>query len=361
MSNELEAINKTQSNCIEGILHLMKFHEMDAVRIFPHRSLSIKTLGAAFALADFLKSIDINCEVVVEHYEDVKKGLPEVEHKISTKNFLAVAVDCRKQGDIENLLYQETYILLTVFGPCATKSFGVLDFVKKDVCGAAEIIYQDIMEYCKDNNMDMPLSTAQFLYLSIIGGTKRFGNNIRSNTFNVVQHLLSLGVDYRLANELSDYKNEKILKCQSLILKNLKKHDKVMTVLIPVEELTDDLRLTDFKDALDTFRCVKEVLVWVCLIENSDHYFHVFLQGKETNSFPVSRIAIKNNGTGEHADAECIIPISDFNKILHDTLILIPDQLDEIKMSYGESNALNLNDIGTDVENMEEYANEEIE
>ena len=148
-------------NMITGIKKAMTTHNFKNVVIFCNKELNAKTLGAAFGLSEFLKSIDIKTDVFVKNTNELKAGYPETINQITTPHFLAVCVDCKRITDIETDDYKKSTMLVNIYGPINVKSFGVLNYLSPSVSCSSEIIFKEINDYCKSETKEVPIHVAQ--------------------------------------------------------------------------------------------------------------------------------------------------------------------------------------------------------
>lgn len=246
-------------NMINGIKKALSTHNFSNVVVFCNRDLNAKTLGAAFGLSEFLKSIDIKSEVFIKNRSSVKVGYPDSISKLTEPNFLAVCVDCKRITDIETEDYKQSTMLLNVYGPINVKSFGVLNYLSSGVSCSSEIIFKEIDEYCKGQGAAFPVHVAQWLYVGLIGGTKRFSNNIKANTMLVAKQLLDLKIDYKEANYMFEKKKSTVLKSQEIILNKMQRDNNIAYAVINKEDYSPKLDMDDFKHAIYTFRHIDDI------------------------------------------------------------------------------------------------------
>lgn len=305
-------------NMVIGIKKALSTHHFSNVVIFCNKELNAKTLGAAFGLSEFLKSINIKSDVFIKNQADLKPGYPDSISRVEPSNFLAICVDCKRITDIETDDYKKSTMLINIYGPINVKSFGVLNFLSSGVSCSSEIIFKEIDEYCKSVDMPVPVHVAQWLYVGLIGGTKRFSNNIKSNTMLVAKQMLDLKIDYKQANYMFEKKKSTVLKSQEVILNKMQREGKIAYAIINKEDISPKLDLDDFKDAIYIFRHIEDIDVWCIFLQSSGKGYDVLLQGKESSEYKLKSVARKNNGDGENLTAIAHVMSFDINKVLAD-------------------------------------------
>lgn len=310
-------------NMINGIHKALVTHNFKSVVIFCNKELTAKTLGSAFALSEFLKSINIKSDVFIKNRSEVKEGYPDFISTITDPHFLAVCVDCKRITDIETDDYKKSTMLLNIYGPINVKSFGVLNYLSYGVSCSAEIIFKEIDDYCKLADIPFPVTVAQWLYVGLIGGTKRFSNNIKSNTMLVAKQLLDLKIDYKQANYMFEKKKSTILKSQEIILNRMQRDGRIAYAVINKEDINPKLDLSDFKNAIHVFRHIDDIDVWCIFLQSEEKGYDVLLQGKESAEFKLKSVARKNNGDGDNLSAVAHIMSFDINKVLFDINLAI--------------------------------------
>lgn len=310
-------------NMINGIQKALLTHNFKSVVIFCNKELTAKTLGAAFGLSEFLKSINIKSDVFIKNRAEVKEGYPEFISTITEPHFLAVCVDCKRITDIETDDYKKSTMLVNIYGPINVKSFGVLNYLAYGVSCSSEIIHKEIDEYCKERNTEYPVSVAQWLYVGLIGGTKRFSNNIKANTMLVAKQLLDFKIDYKQANYMFEKKKSTVLKSQEIILNKMQRDGRIAYAIINKEDINPKLDLSDFKNAIYIFRHIDDIDVWCIFLQSEGKGYDVLLQGKESAEFKLKSVARKNNGDGDNLTAVAHIMSFDINKVISDINLAI--------------------------------------
>lgn len=305
-------------NMITGIQDALKTHNFGSVVIFCNKDLTAKTLGSAFALSEFLKTLNIKSNVFIKNRAEVKEGYPEFISVIREPHFLAICVDCKRITDIETDDYKKSTMLLNIYGPINVKSFGVLNFLAHGVSCSAEIIYKEIADYCDRNRVVFPTPVAQWLYVGLIGGTKRFSNNIKPNTMLVAKLLLDMKIDYKQANFMFEKKKSTILKSQEIILNKMQRDGRIAYAIVNKDDITPKITLSDFKSAIYVFRHIEDIDVWCIFLQTDAKGYDVLLQGKESAEFKLRSVARKNNGDGDNLTAIAHIMNFDIGKVLAD-------------------------------------------
>ena len=311
-----------RDNIIEDIIVYSERHKFESVAIYCDQNYEIKNVSAAFALKTFLNSININAEVIISRPERLN-DFYEGTMRFAEGRFLAVCIGCKKLSNIDNADYNDSFVLFNVYGPTKTKGYGVLNYTDSEVSCSAEIIFQNIYTYCEKNNLTIPLETAQHLYTALVAGTKRYGSNIKKNTFIMAKILLDLGADYKQSNYLCEKKNPIVLKIQQSIFKGISINGRIGYATIHKADLPEEVQPKHFLETLSLFKKIDTIDVWILFVDKQFGYYDVFIQGKEINKFDVKNIAAKNNGTGDHTQAMCSIRTADIGKVLNETKLAI--------------------------------------
>ncbi|MEG1299884.1 MAG: DHH family phosphoesterase [Erysipelotrichaceae bacterium] len=313
----------------------MKMHYLDSVSIFCNKQKTMKSIGAALALSEFLNSISIPSNVIIENTEKLSLETFQPQdckinplHLISntplSEHFLAICVDCKRIYDIESTIYQESFVLMNIFGPLVAKGFGVLNFIQKDVSCSAEIIYKELKNYCIKANKKLPVQVANYLYLSLLTGTKQFSANIKKETFLIAKELLNEGADYHEATYAVSKKSVEVLKCQEVLLKEITIEEHIAYVVLDIET-SSQFSTADFAATLEVFQNIGNIYVWVIFLERENRY-DVILESNSTYKYNVGYVAKKNNGTGEITEAYANIEKTDISKLLGDVKLLIKSE-----------------------------------
>lgn len=310
-----------KKNLINDIIENLKIHKLNTVSIFGCDSCITKSVSASLALAKFLKQIDIPCNVIVKNKEELTIEDDLIQDAPLSEHFMAISIDAKTVDAIENDSYKYSNLLLNVYGPAINKGYGVINYVQKEVNGAAEILYQEINTYCEQENIIFPADTATYLYLSILAGTKQFSFGVKKNTFLITRELLNKGTNYKDAYYMFVKKPEAVLKCQELILRSMKQADGIAYTIIN-EALAHPYKIIDFKNALDGFRNIGNIAVWVVFIQYKNQY-HVLFQSDSTYRYNVAKPAKKNGGDGNPSDGYALIQSFDISKVLDDVKLMI--------------------------------------
>lgn len=307
---------------IHDIIEVMDMHNLDSVSIFGSKKNKNKSIASAVALALFLNKIDIKANVILEEDERLSFSHYLISKKPLTPHFLAIAVDCKKTSDIETKFHNDSFFLMNVYGPLNAKGFGVLNYVLPNVCGAAEVIYEQLSYICEERNMDMGEDVATYLYMSLLAATKHFSTNIRANTFSVAKELLNRGMDYQNAFFLLSKKPPETLKCQEIILKSMVQEN---TLAYAVLSKAESIQYTkqNYMDAIEAFRNIGNISVWVVFLDYDTRGYDVLLQSDSSYRYNMQRITRKNKGQGSEIDGEAFIQKFDLEKILNDVRALI--------------------------------------
>lgn len=314
-----------KKNLVLDIQILLKMHNLNSVSIFGSRKNKNKSIAAAVALAIFLNEKGIKANVIVDDSMGLSFTHDLIQRKPLTEHFLAISVDAKKTIDIESEVYHKAFVLLNIYGPIQSKGYGVLNFVKPEVSGAAEIIYSELLAYCeyenKEPTTEINHEVATYLYMSLLAGTRQFSNNIKKNTFMIAKELLNNGMDYQNASFLLSKKSPEVLKCQEIILKEMVQEETIAYAVISKADSQAFLK-QNFVDALDGFRNIGNIAIWVLFIDIEKGY-DVILQSDSSYQYDVSKVARKSGGDGNQTEATARIQKFDISKILTDVHTLI--------------------------------------
>lgn len=307
-----------QDQMIERIIDVMERYKFKNIRIFCNKKMTAKSLAPAFALNEFLQYIGLDSMLIVENKEDMPIKYEKVIGKPDLERYLAIAVDCQKETDIENEFYRESTTLLNVYSPLSTKGYGVLNFKTENVSGTSEYMVAELMDYCVKNDLALPINIAEWLYLGIIGATRRFGTNIKKNTMLVAKQLIDLEINYGKVNYIYERCETTALRCQEVILRNLIEKDHYVYAIIKLSDYDGLFGENDFYKALNAFRNISESYMVALFIEQSDETFKALLGTNDYYKANVRHIARKNNGDGDNYTAEAVIQDFDLSKMIGD-------------------------------------------
>ena len=307
-----------KNNLIESIKTTMDMYNLDSVMIFINKKATTKSFGPAFALKEALLLEEIDTDVIVtkETKINMKEGYPEVILEPKTKHFLSICVDCKKESEIECDAYKNSLVLFDVFGPLVTKGFGVLNFKASAVSCTAEVLFNELSSYYKKTNQEFPKEVAQWLYIGMLGGTKRFGTNIKKNTLLTAKTLLDLGVDYKMANHFYEKKTTTSLRAQEIILNHTTEYPHCLCAKIPYSSnWSEMLTEKNFADALEYFKNIDRIYVTCIMLERNDGTYKVFWRASDYYNCNVEYLARKAMGEGDEKFATAIIQAFDPDKV----------------------------------------------
>ena len=314
---------EARKNIFEDSRIFMKRHKLEKVCVFVDLNYEIKNLCAAYALISFYRYLGFDAELILSKANRVKSLPADMKPKrFATGKFLAVTVGCKGLENIDTVNYNDTYVIFSIYGPIKSKGFAVLNFLEEDVSCTGEVVFHQIVDYINrfDNSKTIPQDTVQYLYTSLVAGTKRYGSNIKPSTFAMAKELLDHGANYKQANYYCEKKDPLTLSIQAAIFANLTRRaeKKVCYAIIKEEDLQDHIEIEDIQSALDLFKNTERIDVWIVFFQRVVGYYDVVLQGKEINNYSMRKIAIKNNGTGDKTTGNCLIRQNDFEKFMND-------------------------------------------
>lgn len=305
-------------NLIVRTLDVMNRYDFKNIRIFCNKKLSTKSLAPAFALNEFFKYIGIDSKVVINKQDDLSNIYTDSIPNIDLNRFLAITVDCKKEIEIENEDYRYSSTLINIVSPLHSKGYGVLNFKSDTVSGTSEYLVDEIFDYCKENELIVPINVAEWLYLGIIGTTRRFGANIKSNTMLVAKQLIDYGIDYGKICFLYEKQNISTIRCQEMILRKMVEKPNYIYAIVSFGEYENKYTPKDFARALSLFKNIDDCYMTALFVEQEDETYKVLLASNEYYKADVKHVARKNNGDGEDLYGEAIIQDFDINKVLGD-------------------------------------------
>ncbi len=310
-----------KKNLITDIRSVLSIHELYAVSIFGSSKHINKSAAASVGLALFLNKEGIPTNVIFDKPENIPFSHELIQKKPLHQNFLSIFIDVKKVEDAESQEYKESFVLLNILAPCASKGYGIVNYVANDLSGGAEVIFKEIKEYCSHTNKEIDSEVATYLYMSLLAGTKQFSSSIKPKTFNTAKELLNCGANTEIANYLISKKGLDALKCQELILKNMVQDKQVAYAIISIP---DSIKYSEhsYIQALDTFKNIGNIAIWALFLDRGDTY-KVLLESESSYRYDVSRIARKSSGEGDVLEATAEVQKFDLNKVLSDINIFI--------------------------------------
>lgn len=305
-------------NLIIRTLDVMERYDFKNIRIFCNKKLNTKSLAPAFALNEFFTFIGVNSKVVINKQDDLSNIYENSISNIDLNRFLAITVDCKKEVEIENDDYRCSSTLINIVSPLHSKGYGVLNFKSDTVSGTSEYLVEEIFSYCKENGLSVPIEVAEWLYLGIIGTTRRFGANIKANTMLIAKQLIDYGIDYGKICFLYEKQNISTIRCQEMILRKMVEKPNYIYAIVPFVEYENKYSQKDFTRALSLFKNIDDCYMTALFVEQEDETYKVLLASNEYYKADVKHVARKNNGDGEELYGEAIIQDFDINKVLGD-------------------------------------------
>lgn len=323
------ARRKLDGNLIQDILGALDIYKFSKVCIFMSYRMTIQDMASCFALKSILENLGCEAEVVVSFDSALllEKEFEGVSNDAGEKNrFLAVTVGCETVMDIENEEYKKTYVLFDVCAPYKKKGFGVRNYLAPNASCSGEVIYNEFAKF-KIDNPDKVFDDKVYdlLYLSLLGGTRKYEKDIGNETMVIALKLIEDGADYKKANQIFSDKTVPVVRAEGRILQAMQYYDKYACAIIhrSDEEDDDDLTIVDYQKALTNLRYTSDILVWALFVDKENGFYDYILLSNELCPYDMRRIAIKNNGFGTTHDGYAVIQEKDINKAIQDIAFYI--------------------------------------
>lgn len=318
------AKRKMDGNLIQDIVDALEIYSFEKVCIFMSYRMTIQDMASCFALKSILENLGCTAEVVVSFDSALllEKEFAGVSNDAGEKNrFLAVTVGCETVMDIENEEYKKTYVLFDVCAPYKKKGFGVRNYLADNASCSGEVIYNEFSKYRIDNsNITFDDKVYDLLYLSLIGGTRKYEKDIGNETMVIALKLIEDGADYKKANQIFSDKKVPVVRAESRILQSMVYEDRYAYAIVHrSDELEDDdLTIVDYQKALTNLRYTSDILVWGLFVDKENGFYDYILLSNEMCPYDVRKIAVKNNGFGTAHDGYAVVQEKDINKAIRD-------------------------------------------
>jgi hypothetical protein len=318
----------SEMNLITDITNCLRDYKMDQVRFFPSIEVTSQDMAACYAMEAFFKSrgVDAGVYVTPGSRDHIKKEFLDCNAVVEENKFVSVVIGAKDLSLIESEAARLSYILFCICAPYKGKGFGVRNYINKTDCCSGELIAQEFKDYLETpehRGETLPQRTLDMLYISLLGGTKKYERKVKEHVFEIAGWLIAMGADYKMSNSIYNNKPLAILECEKIIYSQAQTEDNIAWAVIPQSEDLPVYSIDDYTRALDAFRDIEGIDCWALMIDRGYSFYDVILQSRENCPYCVNKVAIKNNGKGDEHDAVSVIRDFDCDKIVSDLKLLV--------------------------------------
>ena len=275
------------------------------VCISSHVSVDGDNLGSITALYNFLKDMGkdvtlLKSDIIPNQY----KFLPGLSEIVSPEDFsgecdLYFSMDC---ADLDRLgdnrdTFLDAKTRVVIDHHMTNEGYGNINFIEPEISSTCELLSEILFRTCETLSSDV----ATCLFTGLSTDTGRFlYTNVKAETFNVAEKLLSLGADMNLIN-LNIYQSKPIRKLRILEI-GLEKMTEALDGALTYTVITrDDMEkagafIYDLDEIINFIRDTEGVSVSFIVKEVEDDVYKVSLRSK--GDLDVSKVATEFGGGG---------------------------------------------------------------
>lgn len=282
-------------------------NESTSIYITSHISPDGDAVGSVFSIYLALKNMGKDVHVIMPNYSDRFDFLEEIkdsEESVNTSEYdLCIIADTSSIDRIS--MHEEDYNKakkkLVIDHHLNSKIECDLMIVDSKSPATCQIIYELLV----NNNVDIDVEIAKYLYLGILTDTGSFNyQSTTPETLRIIANLMETGIDFAyICKMINDTMKEERLKLVSYVINNMKTYKKGKIKYVKVtNEVLESLGLDD-EDAegmVNYLRCVKGVDIAIYAREIEKDTYKISM--RSNGNVDVATAAIKLGGGG-HTNA----------------------------------------------------------
>lgn len=336
---KLEERYDTATNLFTDIIEAEKTFDLtDGTRIFPSLAMQKDEIYSCMAIKYILDEIGKESSTEIYITDENRNRMPEeireqCNPEMTKNKFLSLLVGTNVVEFAESGKSRKTFVLFNVYSDekrgLSTKSTGcgIKNYSHKSSGSIAEVVTVQLMNYCSTHKKYKPSNRILYLlYSAILYTTKGMRRNVKQRTLECLGWLYDRGADYEKAMEDYNTYEETVLACENIIYENAEIDDKDPTLAYAI--ITPDMErsnpeespafydISSYKKALEHFRDLEGIDVWVLVLDRSSPMKQAVFQSRETCPIDMKHFAKKKNGDGNRHESEAKIVDFDLPRLI---------------------------------------------
>lgn len=285
---------------------LEKIKEYNRIIIFRHKRPDGDAVGSTMGLREILRISFPEKEIYLcnSDYSEYVAFLGEEDGEIPDELYadaLGIVVDTATDSRISNPKHTLCRELIKIDHHIPLQSYGSHQWVEEERSSSCEMIahfYNTFRDELKINS-----AAATYIYTGMVTDSGRFRfRSVSGETMRLAGMLLDVGIDVDMIYAHLYMKDFRSLKFQSYVYKRMKITDNGVAYIYVSSAMQKKFKLS-FEEAcacVSYMESIKDSLIWIAFIEDSDGNIRVRLRSRFVT---VNPIAEKYNGGGH--DCAC--------------------------------------------------------
>lgn len=313
---------------------LNKIEEYDKIIISRHTRPDGDCVGSSMGLKEILKATypSKDIRVINTDYVEYLKFLGEEDKEEPVEFYqdaLGIIVDTSILSRCSNPLISKCKEIIKIDHHIETDPYGVLCWVEEEKSSVCEMITEFYILF-KDK-LVINENAAKALYTGIVTDSGRFKfSSVNGDTFRTTGTLLDQGIDIEGIYSELYLKSRNELALQGALMKKIKfTKENLAYIVVPLKlQKRFNLLPEEASAQISLIEGIKDAIIWVAFIENSEKKYRVRLRSRYVSINPVA----ENHGGGGHARA-CGATAHNKKEIID-----IMNELDDIAKAFREQN-----------------------
>jgi phosphoesterase RecJ-like protein len=314
-------MNKQQMQMI-----LDKIKEYGKIIIFRHKRPDGDAVGSTKGLAEILKLTypDKEIHIINNDYSDFTRFLGGEDEACPDEFYadaLGIVIDTATVERISNPKYELCRELIKIDHHINRNPYGDLSWVEEEKSSACEMIADFYMAFSDELKINSEAAT--YIYAGMVTDSGRFRfRSVTGDTLRAAGTLLDQGIDTDTLYAHLYLKDFHTLKFQAHVFKKMKITENGVVYLYVDKAMQKKFKLTseEASASVSYMDSIKNCLIWMAFIENSDGSVRVRLRSRFVT---ISDLAEKYHGGG-HA---CASGATVYNKKEFKALVKDADEL----------------------------------
>ena len=357
MENEkLDVRYDTNTNLFTDIIEAEQAFDLtDGTRIFPSLAMQKDEIYSCMALKYIMDEIGKESSTEIYISDNNRNRMPEeirekCDPEMHKNKFLSVLVGANVAEFAESQKSRKTFVLFNVYSDekrgLSTKSTGcgIKNYSHKSSGSIAEVVTVQLINYCNTHKYKPSKHILYLLYSAILYTTKGMRRNVKQRTLECLKWLYDKGADYEKAMEDYNMYEETVLACENIIYENAEIDDKDPTLAYVIIKPEDEKNnpedepayydISSYKKALEHFRDLEGIDVWVLVLDRSSPMKEAIFQSRETCPIDMEHFAKKKNGSGKRHDSEAKIVDFDMPRLIPEMRDYMKNQRDKASGNF---------------------------
>lgn len=318
-----------QENIILAAINEIKDGLFDGVVIFLSDKMENKDVMTGIALKHFFEDLHIPAQILSNKFHARRRCVDPVlaasiDEDREIERFIAISLSAKAEYQIVGDEYKKTYILFNTAIGKGVNRFAVKNLSSPTGQCIVELLFPAMLDAMTERGLGkISGRTLTDLYVAMLYATSGYERKVCVSALDTMKNLIKEGADYREAYVRYDMMPTESLECARLLTSSLSITNRIATCMISNSSLPENSSRNAWEKAVRAFRNLDGADAWVVYIEEEPGTFYTILQAKGSSGYDVSKVAKKNNGTGDERFCRCIIYAMDIQKVMKDTREMI--------------------------------------